>query len=620
VTERDGLVTERNSLENERDNLVTVRDSLVSELNNLIAERDGLLSERGWLISERNNLTTEREGLINSRSWRFTKFLRDIGVIIRRNKVLYFFAKCLLSIKRRLSTSTQTEFDSLAVGQTALVFDKPKNINNKEEILTPVMQQNKYQNTEQNHEKKIAFTICSLNYLHMALSARESFLLHNPDWDFTIIIHDMITNPDVLSCLSKLASEDVNIMYSLELKNYYPSLPIEEIFIRYNVYEGNTAIKPYVFSHFFEKNYNKVCYFVPDILFYDTIEEIDRLLDKNDIILTPHTLVPFPEDGKGVGNQDINNAGIYNCGFVAIASDCTKNVLNFWMEQLRIRAYSKPSEGLFTDQIWANWFPVISDKCFILKKLGFNTAYWNLHERTITNMNGKWYVNGEPLVFFHFSGIVMSNINSISKHQNRYTLVDREPDLKRLFEEYSNTLFSNYFNIFGEQDYFFNTLPHKKLLINSEHRKKMIKCFLETGFNPFCGEGGRNVYITKRLYSRYNRINFPRHPLSFLKSLLFTRKQSFGINIFGYFSEMHSIGEVARQLVKKIYTTGIPFSIFEINSGGTKISTKDFAEFKLYSVQKTFYPINIFVINADQMPIIYNMNKNLFKNRINLGN
>jgi lipopolysaccharide biosynthesis protein len=100
VTERDGLVTERDGLVTERNGLVTEQNGLISERNALIAERDSLVSERTWLTAERYNLINERDGLLNSRSWRFAKLLRDIGDFIRRHKVLYLFAKGILSIKR----------------------------------------------------------------------------------------------------------------------------------------------------------------------------------------------------------------------------------------------------------------------------------------------------------------------------------------------------------------------------------------------------------------------------------------------------------------------------------------------------------------------------------------
>jgi hypothetical protein len=85
--------SERDILKIEKDNLTIERDTLTIERDNLTVERDALTTERNILITERDNL-------LNSRSWRFTKPLRKMGTFIRKNKVLWFLAKGLLSLKR----------------------------------------------------------------------------------------------------------------------------------------------------------------------------------------------------------------------------------------------------------------------------------------------------------------------------------------------------------------------------------------------------------------------------------------------------------------------------------------------------------------------------------------
>jgi len=94
LTERyNNLTVEKTDLAADRDNVITERDSLTEKCNSLTVEKTDLAADR-------DNLITERDSLLNSRSWRFTKPLRKAGVFIRRNKVLYLFAKGLLSLKR----------------------------------------------------------------------------------------------------------------------------------------------------------------------------------------------------------------------------------------------------------------------------------------------------------------------------------------------------------------------------------------------------------------------------------------------------------------------------------------------------------------------------------------
>ena len=468
------------------------------------------------------------------------------------------------------------------------------------------------------NQKKIAFTICSLNYMHMAITLKNSFLSHNPNWEFYIIIMDMISNSDLIDIFSNINSLGFNFIFPYKIKEKIPYLPLEEILIRYNVIEANTAIKPFVFDYFFNEKYDKVVYFDPDIFLYNNIDEIDNLLNTYNIILTPHTLMPYPEDGKHQNSQIIFSAGIYNCGFIAMSfSNSVINVINFWESQLKTKSYNRPWEYLMTDQIWANWFPLLCENCYILRKPIYNAAYWNLHERSITNIDGKWYSNNEPLVFYHFSGLPLNNINLISKYQNRYTLNNRKPDLKILFEEYCKSIKSNYFDIFSKQKYFFNKLPNMDFDLNFERRLNMISKFYITNINPFAADGNKKIKYTKMAFSRFRFLKFPKNPFQFTSAIFSSKKPNFGINYIGYFDESHSIGGTGRLLIKKSYSSGIPFSIFKISSGSKKISQEEIAEFDLYSVQEPVYPINIFIINADQISTVYNDHKNIFFNKIN---
>jgi hypothetical protein len=68
-------------------------------------------------------------------------------------------------------------------------------------------------------------------------------------------------------------------------------------------------------------------------------------------------------------------------------------------------------------------------------------AYWNLHERPVVNRNGLYEINGKPLTFYHFSGIV-PDLSRISKHQTRFEWT-HFPDLAGLFREYVSQLTTN---------------------------------------------------------------------------------------------------------------------------------------------------------------------------------
>lgn len=454
--------------------------------------------------------------------------------------------------------------------------------------------------------KKVVFTISSLNYMHYSLNARESFLKYNPDWDFVIFMMDELTSQESLQMLRDLINQGVDIRSFLEVKNLVSHYPIEEMLRRYSVLEINTAIKPFCIEYLMKSGYDKVIYIDPDIEFYAPITKLDKLLDKYDIILTPHMMHPYPEDGKVQDCQTIMHAGIYNCGFFATRN--TENGLNcarFWQQKLRNKCYVDFPNALFTDQRWADWFPSLFDKVYIFKDYGYNTAYWNLHERVVTNRQGKWYSNDDELVFYHFSGLNRKDMELISKYQNRYRLSDRKPDLKKLFTGYLDNVNANNADEFIKFPYFGTTVSHTNYVIPNIARRDVWhkqKAFVHSK---------QDALESVRTYATADNVNM-------LKEFKF--ESGYGINVIGYLYDMHSLGVVMRAFVDNLMASGIPFSLFVIESGGAKIPESEREKYQAFVTNEVNYPVNLFVVNADQIENIHNIHPSIFEGKYNIAN
>ena len=105
------------------------------------------------------------------------------------------------------------------------------------------------------------------------------------------------------------------------------------------------------------------------------------------------------------------------------------------------------------DQIWLNPVPYYFRSAHVLEDPGYNMAYWNLHERSVSKKDGRYYVNEKsPLVFFHFSGYSIAAPLSISAHQTRYTFADRQ-DTWPLFVDYTNSLKRNKYDTFSKMTF-----------------------------------------------------------------------------------------------------------------------------------------------------------------------
>jgi hypothetical protein len=275
------------------------------------------------------------------------------------------------------------------------------------------------------------FTIASKNYLAYARTLLQSVREFHADIDLYLLLVDEVgvdfdpgREPYTVVEVKDLALPDYKAMA-----------------FKYDVVEFNTAVKPFFMGDLIGKGYRKVMYLDPDIMLFNSLDPILDLLDTNSIVLTPHITRPIPQgDPFRPSERSHLISGTYNLGFIAAsACDATREFVSWWSARCSESCYNEPETGIFVDQKWINHVPGLFPDVHILRHPGCNMAYWNLHERTLDGMA----VNGEfPLVFYHFSGISVDDLNALSKHQSKWTL-DLRPDLREIFECYRDHLIEN---------------------------------------------------------------------------------------------------------------------------------------------------------------------------------
>lgn len=274
-------------------------------------------------------------------------------------------------------------------------------------------------------------TIISKNYLPFARVLAKSYREHNGGSIFVMLT-------DEIEGYFDPSEEPFEIIRREEV-----AIPESESFyFKYSILELNTAVKPYLIEYLFTRyKVDKLIYFDPDIMITSDLSVVFRSLDDHDVVITPHIMTPYNDD-RHPSELEVLQSGTYNLGFVALRrNELMMRFIKWWQERLYDQCTVDIPRGLFVDQKWMDLLPALHN-AFILKNPGYNVAYWNLHERNLDYVNGKWYSNGEPLVFFHFSGFNPENFEAVSKHQNRWSLKDL-PHLKPLFETYARQVLEN---------------------------------------------------------------------------------------------------------------------------------------------------------------------------------
>ncbi|WP_448702983.1 glycosyltransferase [Mucilaginibacter sp. AW1-3] len=310
----------------------------------------------------------------------------------------------------------------------------------------------------------IAFTLCSINYLAQAKTLLDSIKKTNPTWHFVFGLVDKNVNNVDLSYMDCeiIAVEDV------------PIDGFENMVTEYSIVEFVTAVKPFYFTHLFNKypQADKIAYFDPDIVVFEPLTSLEEKLDQYDIVLTPHFTQPITDKFLPT-EKHVFNTGVFNLGFLAVKrSQNTMAMLKWWENKLRTECILDLTRGYFVDQLWMGLVPAYFDKVLIDKYPGYNMAHWNLHERRLTETgDGHYLANGEPLVFFHFSHFHPGRANEIAAYHTRFSF-DSRPDIKTLFKNYTESLISNkYFEYKKVPCYYMRNEGRKKF-------KKSVNGFL----------------------------------------------------------------------------------------------------------------------------------------------
>lgn len=207
----------------------------------------------------------------------------------------------------------------------------------------------------------------------------------------------------------------------------------------YNPFEMSCLAKYVGLSYVLQtsKTADRCVFSDTDVLFLSsTIDAVDELSDKA-LLLTPHQLGPSTDAAE----HEYLLGGWINAGFFIVNREnpATKDILNWLIHRISRRGFVAPEYGLFCDQAWVSLLPgMFAERVVVSYFPGYNVAYWNLSERRLERVDGRFKANGEALAFFHFSGFFGATSGQLTKHGNFQ--VPRGSVLEELCLQYRNLL------------------------------------------------------------------------------------------------------------------------------------------------------------------------------------
>jgi hypothetical protein len=266
--------------------------------------------------------------------------------------------------------------------------------------------------------QRAACTIITANYLAYAETLAETLLQHNPDLQLYVLIVDP---PDHLDL------DQFQRFKTLSLRDLGEPDLLEQMSFYYGPAEFCWSLRGFMHEYMQNHTPHDAWLFLDsDMMVSGSFDLIFQQLDHCSILLNPH----FQKTGYLPAGSWIElsvlRVGKFNGGFLGLRRSPTTAAFIAWFkERLNRFAFDEPRfEGLhvlYADQLWLDLVPIHFPEVEFLRHPGANLAHWNLFERDLVlHSDGRVTVDGQSLLFTHFSGWSIEEPELVSRHSPHY--------------------------------------------------------------------------------------------------------------------------------------------------------------------------------------------------------
>lgn len=172
-----------------------------------------------------------------------------------------------------------------------------------------------------------------------------------------------------------------------------------------------------------------ITYLDADLYFFSDPQPIYDELGAASIAVTEHR---FAEQ---IGYK--RKYGIYNVGYLSFRRDADGLAcLRWWRERCLEWCYDRLEGDRFADQKYLDRWPSLWPNLVTVRHKGANLAPWNIANYKITTARNLVLVDGQPLIFFHFHGLVRLGDWLFEPNLMSYQVTPSRIVLKRIYKPY----------------------------------------------------------------------------------------------------------------------------------------------------------------------------------------
>ena len=225
--------------------------------------------------------------------------------------------------------------------------------------------------------------IAMIRSLHRQDANANIYVLCLDDASYEVMMH---SNENVLLIhINELLEADTELKHARENRT---------------LIEWYFTITPCIVNYLIQKNPNieNLYYIDSDLYFYNPIQTLIEESKTASAQVIEHRFPPQL--------QHLLVYGRFNVGWVGFSrSSEGLDLIEDYRKLCIDWCYDKVEDDRYGDQKYLDQWPLKYPSCVISKQAGANVAQWNIPGRPLSINNGAFYINKDPLIFYHFHGV-----------------------------------------------------------------------------------------------------------------------------------------------------------------------------------------------------------------------